>query len=112
MVGTAQARLCPPYRTIHAATRLTARPDPRGDLAAQALEREQRVGAGLRHLDALGGKMLAEEIEMRLALVELLRRQHRGEYRHLGPELHIHQRLDHGVGDKLMAVDAAIDDEA
>src|SRR5712664_1266538 len=85
--------------------------DPRGDLAAQPLQTEQRVGAGFRDLDALGRKMLAEEIEMRGALVELLRRQHRGEHRHLGAQLHIHQRLDHGVGDKFMAVDAAIDHE-
>src|SRR5712672_3194788 len=85
--------------------------NPRRDLTAQPLQTEQRVGAGLRDLDALGRKMLAEEVEMRGALVELLRRQHRGEHRHLGAQLHIHQRLDHGVGDKFMAVDAAIDHE-
>ena len=48
---------------------------------------------------------------MRGALVELLRRQHRGEDRHFGAQLHVHQRLDHGVGDEFMAVDAAIDHE-
>src|SRR5467141_4039014 len=64
-----------------------------------------------RDLAALGGKMLAEEIEMRRGLVELLWCQHRGEYRHFGAQLHVHQRLDHGVGDKFMAVDAAIDHE-
>src|SRR5579871_432562 len=63
---------------------LGARDDARGDLAAQPLQGEQRVGTGLRNLDALDRKVPAEEIEMRLALVELLRRQHRGEYRHLG----------------------------
>ena len=46
------------------------------------------------------------------ALVELLRRQHRREYRHLGLQLHVHQRLDHGVGDEFVAVDAAVDHEA
>src|ERR1700676_4318242 len=50
--------------------------DPRRDLAAQPLPAEQRVGAGFRDLDALGGKVLAEEIEMRCTLVELLRRQY------------------------------------
>src|ERR1700694_5457290 len=85
--------------------------NPRRDLTAQPLQTEQRVGAGLRGLDALGGKVLAEELEMRGALVEMLRRQYRGEYRHFGAQLHIHQRLDHGVGDKFMAVDAAIDHE-
>src|SRR6267378_5270279 len=90
---------------------LRALHDPRRDLAAQPLQAEQRVGAGFRDLDALGGEMPAEEVEMRGALVELLRRQHRGEYRHLGAQLHIHQRLDHGVCDKFMAVDTAIDHE-
>src|SRR5713101_1766482 len=85
--------------------------DPRRDLTAQPLQAEQRVGAGFRDLDTLGRKMLAEEVELRGALVELLRRQHRGEHRHLGAQLHIHQRLDHGVGDEFMAVDAAIDHE-
>ncbi len=48
---------------------------------------------------------------MRGAFVEVLRRQHRGKHRHLGAQLHIHQRLDHGVGDELVAIDAAIDHE-
>ena len=86
--------------------------NPRRDLTAQPFQTEQRVGAGLRDLDALGRKMLAEELEMRRALMELLWRQHRGEYRHFGAQLNIHQRLDHGVGNKFMTVDAAIDHEA
>src|ERR1700732_4249022 len=49
--------------------------DPRRDLAAQPLQAEQRVGAGFRDLDALGGKVLAEELEMRGGFVELLWRQ-------------------------------------
>src|SRR6266576_2269940 len=78
--------------------------NPRRDLTAQPFQTEQRVGAGLRDLDALGRKMLAEELEMRRALMELLWRQHRGEYRHFGAQLNIHQRLDHGVGNKFMTV--------
>src|SRR6266849_10293646 len=85
--------------------------NPRRDLTAQPFQTEQRVGAGLRYLAALGRKVLTEELEMRRTLMELLWRQHRGEYRHFGAQLHIHQRLDHGVGDKLMTVDAAIDHE-
>ena len=68
-------------------------------------------GAGFGDLDTLDDEMLAEEIVVHGAVVELLRRQHRGEYRHLGLQLHVHQRLDHGVGDEFMAVDAAVDDE-
>ena len=85
--------------------------NPRRHLTAQPFQAVQRVGAGFRDFDAFGDKMLAEEVEMHGAFVELLRRQHRGEYRHLGAQLHIHQRLDHGVGDELMAVVAAIDHE-
>jgi hypothetical protein len=69
--GQRRAGALPPFapcRRLH---------DPRRDLAAQPLQAEQRVGAGFRDLDALGGKMPAEEFEMRCALVELLRRQHR-----------------------------------
>src|SRR6266852_4669265 len=96
------ASLHPSYPSLH---------NPRRDLTAQPFQAEQRVGAGLRDLDPLGRKMLAEEFEMRRRLMELLRRQHRGEHRHLGAQLHIHQRLDHGVGDKFVPVDAAIDHE-
>src|SRR5437879_4970708 len=83
--------------------------DPRRDLAAQPLQTVQRAGAGFRDLNALDDEMFTEEIVMYGAVMELLRRQHRGEYRHLGLELHIHQRLDHGVGDEFVAVDTAVD---
>src|SRR3954471_13297463 len=86
--------------------------DPRSYLSAQPFQAVQRVGAGFRDLNALDDEMLAEEVVMYGAVVELLRRQHGGEYRHLGLELYVHQRLDHGVGDEFVAVDAAIDDEA
>src|SRR5882757_3614699 len=86
--------------------------DPRRHLSAQPFQAVQRVGAGFRDLDALNDEMLAEEVVMYGAVVELLRRQHGGEYRHLGLELHVHQRLDHSVGDEFVAIDAAIDHEA
>src|SRR5258706_3931122 len=71
----------PVSTSLENATRLH---DPRRDLAAQPLQTEQRVGAGLRDLDTLGRKMLAEKIEMRRGLMELLRCQHREEHRHFG----------------------------
>src|SRR5882757_1668269 len=86
--------------------------DPRSYLSAQPFQAVQRIGAGFRDLDALDDEMLAEEVVVHGAVVELLRRQHRGEYRHLCLELHVHQRLDHGVGDEFVTVDAAIDHEA
>ncbi|MHC2601891.1 hypothetical protein ACVL92_002705 [Bradyrhizobium liaoningense] len=86
--------------------------DSRGDLAAQSLQAVQRLRTGCRDFHALDGKMLAEEVVVHLGLVELLRRQHGREHRHLGAELHVHQRLDHGVGDELVPVDSAVDDEA
>ena len=49
---------------------------------------------------------------MHFGLVELLRRQHGGEHRDLGAELHVHQRLDHGVGDEFVAIDATVNDKA
>src|SRR4029079_7541122 len=57
-------------------------PDPRRDLAAQPLQTVQRAGAGFRDLDALDDEMFTEEIVVHGAVMELLRRQHRGEYRH------------------------------
>src|SRR6185295_19003096 len=47
--------------------------DPRGHLAAQPLQTVQRVGAGFRDLDALDDEMLAEEVVVHGAVVELLR---------------------------------------
>ena len=55
--------------------------------------------------------MRAQEFRVR-RLAELPRRHHGGEHGNLGAQLHVHQRLDHGVGDELVAVDAAIDHEA
>mmetsp|Transcript_31096 Transcript_31096/g.57881 ORF Transcript_31096/g.57881 Transcript_31096/m.57881 type:complete len:181 (-) Transcript_31096:32-574(-) len=45
-------------------------------------------------------------------LVEVMRRQHAGEHRHIGGQLHVHQRLDDGLADEVMSVDAAVHDEA
>src|SRR6266702_1203871 len=86
--------------------------NPRRDLAAQAFEAVQRLRTGCRDLDALDRKMPTEEIVVHFGLVELLRRQHGGEHRHFGAELHVHLRLDHGVGDELVAINTAVDDKA
>ena len=56
--------------------------------------------------------MLVEELRVRRVLVEVLRRQHGREHRHLGVELHAHQGVDHGAGHELVPIDAAVDDEA
>ena len=41
--------------------------------------------------------------------VEVVRRQDRGQYRHFGFQLNLHQAADYCVGDKVVAVDTAID---
>src|SRR5437868_13460939 len=69
--------------------------DPRRDLAAQPFQTVQSIGAGFRDLDALGRKVLAEELEMRRGLVELLRRHYRGEYRNFRAQLYLHERPDY-----------------
>jgi len=56
--------------------------------------------------------VLAEEALVLLVLVEVARRQHRRHHRYLGVELHAHQRVDHRRADELVAVDAAVDDQA
>src|SRR6202047_324196 len=70
-----------------------------------------RCGAGRRRLSALYDEMVVEELFVLIMLMEVLWRQDGGYDRHLGVELYTHQPLDDGVGDELMAVDAAIDDE-
>src|SRR5215472_5717354 len=55
--------------------------------------------------------MVVEELSVLVMLVEVLRRQDGRDDRHLRVELNAHQPLDDGVGDELVPVDAAIDDE-
>src|SRR5215469_15448325 len=70
-----------------------------------------RCGAGYRRLGALYDKMVVEELSVLVMLMEVLRRQDGRYDRHLGVELNAHQPLDDGVGDELVPVDAAVDDE-
>jgi len=47
-----------------------------------------------------------------LVLVEMLRRQNRRDHRDSRLQLHPHQAADHRLGNKLIAVDAAVDHKA
>src|SRR4051812_24613237 len=67
---------------------------------------------GLRGFRTLDPEMVVEEALMQVMLMKMMRRQHHREDRHLGRELHLHQPADHRLGDELMAIDAAVDDEA
>ena len=50
-----------------------------------------------------------EELPMLLVLVEVARRQHGGDDRHLHFQLHGHQALDHRLGHEFVPVDAAVE---
>jgi len=70
-----------------------------------------RCGAGRCRLGTLYDEMVVEELSVLVMLMKVLRRQDGRYDRHLGVELDAHQSLDHGVGNELVPVDAAIDDE-
>ena len=70
-----------------------------------------RCGAGRCRLGALYDEMVVEELSVLVMLMKVLRRQDGRYDRHLGVELDAHKSLDDGVGDELVPVDAAIDDE-
>ena len=57
-------------------------------------------------------EMVIEELLVLVMLMKGLRRQDSRDDRHLGVELNAHQSLDDGVGDELVPVDAAIDNES
>lgn len=61
---------------------------------------------------ALADEMLVEELLVGVVLVELVGREHDREDGYACIELHAHQALDDGLSDELVAVDAAVDDEA
>jgi hypothetical protein len=69
------------------------------------------AGAGVGHLGALLDEVRREEALMRLVFMEVARRQHGCEDRHVGVELHPHQSVDHRRGHELVPVDAAVDDQ-
>ena len=74
--------------------------------------RLDRVGAGAGGLGALGLEMVEEEAAMGLVLVEVVRGEDGRDDRDAGLQLHLHQAADHRFGDELVAVDAAVDDQA
>src|SRR3546814_7464146 len=43
--------------------------------------------------------------------MEVVRRQHRGQHGHIALHLHLHERADHGIGDEVVAIDAAVHHE-
>src|SRR5262249_8852218 len=61
---------------------------------------------------AFDAEVLAEEGLMLSVLVELLRRQYCRYHRDLDFQLYGHQGIDDRVGDKLVPIDPAVDDEA
>ena len=70
-----------------------------------------RCGAGRRRLGALYEEMVVRELSVLVMLMKVLRRQDGRYDRHLRVELDAYQSLDDGVGNELVPVDAAIDDE-
>jgi hypothetical protein len=67
--------------------------------------------AGVRSFPPLDHKMILEEADMGLGFLEVMRCQNHRQDRHVGGELHFHDRIDHRCGDKIVPVDAAVDDE-
>ena len=59
-------------------------------------------------LGTLDHKVLGKKALVVGMVVKILRRQHRRDHRHARVQLHPHQAVDHRVGHKLMAVDAAV----
>ncbi len=53
-----------------------------------------------------------EEPDVVVVGMELVGCEHRRQHGHVGVELHAHQAVDHRLGDELVAVDAAVDDQA
>src|SRR3990167_111021 len=78
----------------------------------QRLQAAQGLQAGLGDFGALLYKVLAVEAQVLFVLVKIARRQHGAEDGYIGVQLHAHEAVDDGGGDELVAVDAAIDDEA
>ena len=64
---------------------------------------------GLGPLDA---KVPEEVVVMFLVFMKIVRRQYHRQHRNPGFQLHLHQAVDHRTGNKIVAVDAAINDQA
>ena len=65
----------------------------------------------MRSFAALHEEMLAEEAHVFLAVMEMMRREHRREYRRAGFELNLHQAIDDSLRDELMPINTAVDDQ-
>ncbi|CAM2159819.1 hypothetical protein PT2222_60233 [Paraburkholderia tropica] len=77
----------------------------------QGGELADRIGASVRGFRALDDEMLAEILHVFFA-VEMMRREHDRKHRRAGFQLDLHQAVDDGRRDEIVAIDAAIDHEA
>ncbi len=86
-------------------------PAPEGNLTNNMILMKLRIALNLQSDDILTllEEMLLVKLQVVVVLVEVARREHRRQHRHLRVQLHAHQAVDHGRRDELMAVDAAID---
>src|SRR5690606_16014448 len=75
----------------------------------QALD---RISTCMSRFPALDQEMLEEKLLMFFMRMELVRRQHGGNNRHLSFQLHLHESADHGLRDKLMAIQTTIYDQS
>ena len=76
-----------------------------------AVESIDRVSASSRSLGPLRFKVLEEKGTMSLVLVKVVRSEDGRDDRNAGVELDPHSLANHRIGDELMTVDAAINDE-
>lgn len=68
--------------------------------------------ASLGGFGPLGKEMRGEKAPVFLVLVKMQRRQHRREHRYPSRELHRHEAADYGVSNKIVAINAAINDQS
>jgi hypothetical protein len=78
---------------------------------SQSSNAGDRSGAGSRCFLAFDDEVFAEEPSVLVVLMKSLRRQHHGNNRHLGFQLHIHQRVDDARRYELMSIDSPIHHE-
>jgi phosphomethylpyrimidine synthase len=77
----------------------------------QRLQGGERGRARDGRLGTLLREVLAEVADVLVVLVEVMRRQHHGEHRHVGIELNPHQSVDDRSGHEFVAIDPAVSDE-
>ena len=68
--------------------------------------------SGLRRLAPLLDEVLAEDAVVMLGFLIVVRGERHRKHRHACVEADAHQSFHHGLGNEVMAVDAAIDNES